>query len=160
MNNTQEEEYFIQTHSPDDYIFQSFIEADEYTVDAYVSANDGKVLGIVPRKRLEIFNGEVTKSITIKDDEIIYWADKILRTAPFCGPITIQFLRERLSNKLYIMEINPRAGGGIINSIEAGFDVPSIILKEYLKMPLNPITHWRDNLMMVRTFKEIFICKS
>ena len=49
-----------------DYLMQEFIEEKkEYTVDCYVSQK-GEILVTVPRERLEIMGGEVTRTITTR----------------------------------------------------------------------------------------------
>lgn len=157
--NEDQQMAFFQIHSADDYLLQAYLDADEYTVDAYVSVHEHRVLGTIPRQRIEVFNGEVVKSVTIRDEQIIHYSEKILQAAPFEGPITLQFLRERSTRELYIMEINPRFGGGVINSIEAGFDIPLLLLQEYMHLPVGPVSSWKENLVMMRTFKEIFVCR-
>jgi len=103
--------------------------------------------------------GEVTKSITEFDQNIMSISERILNSGNFAGPITLQFLREKSTGNVFVMEINPRFGGGVINSIEAGFNIPLILLKEYLNLPVEPIQQWKRNLLMLRTNREIFICK-
>lgn len=159
LENEQQRTTFFQSHSYDDYLLQAYLDADEYTVDAYVSIHEHKVLGMVPRLRVEVFNGEVIKSVTMRDEYILGLSERILNNASFEGPITIQFLRERKTGELYVMEINPRFGGGVINSIEAGFDIPLLLLQEYLHLPVASINSWKENLVMIRTFKEIFLCR-
>lgn len=159
LNDDQHRSLFFQKYPLEDYLLQPYLDADEYTVDAYVSIHEHKILGMVPRQRIEVFNGEVIKSITVRDEEILSYSQRILSEASFEGPITLQFLRERNSGKLYVMEINPRFGGGVINSIEAGFDIPLLLLQEYLHLPVAPINSWKENLVMIRTFKEIFLCR-
>lgn len=146
---------FLESYSKEDYLIQKFIDAEEYTVDAYVSSN-GKFIGAVPRLRIEVISGEVVKAVTKNDKEIITLTEKILGSNKFFGPITIQFLREKKTDKLYLMEINPRLGGGIINSIEAGFDIPFFILNEFLGEQIYPKSEWLENLLMVRTYREVF----
>ncbi len=159
IHNDIELHQFKQAHNLNDFLIQQFIDAEEYTVDSYVSIHSKEILGIVPRQRIEILGGEVIKSITKKEQKIIELTKIILTKGNFCGPITIQFLKDIKSNMIYIMEINPRFGGGVINSIEAGFDIPLILLKEYLNLPVSPINHFKENLLMLRTFREVFICK-
>ena len=95
-----------------------------------------KIIGVIPRRRIEVVMGEVIKAITEFDQNIIDISNKILNSGNFIGPITIQFLKDKSTGAVYTMEINPRFGGGVLNSIEAGFNVPLILLKEYLKMPV------------------------
>jgi carbamoyl-phosphate synthase large subunit len=150
---------FAANHNTSDYLIQQLIDAEEYTVDCYVSVLSHKALGIVPRKRLEVLGGEVIKSITCKDVQIEAISAKILNSGNFEGPITIQYLKEKSTSRVYVMEINPRFGGGVINSIEAGADYPLLLLKEYLGQSVAPVTDWKSNFLMMRTFKEVFICR-
>lgn len=137
------------------YVIQQYIaNSKEYTVDCYVSQT-GEVISVVPRERLSVAGGEVVNSITRKDEELIALSHKILRSGAFRGPITIQFIRDLDTAWTYVMEINPRAGGGVITSIEAGVDIPLFILKESLGLPLEPVDDWEDNLLMTRYFKEV-----
>jgi carbamoyl-phosphate synthase large subunit len=145
---------FLANHQAEDYLIQGFIAGDEYTVDCYVDM-EGEVMSVVPRKRLETISGEVSKSVTQKDALLINLSEQILVKANFKGAITIQFLKD--SSNVYIMEINPRFGGGVISSIEAGADSPLMILKDYLKIKNEKVTNWKDNLLMMRANREFFI---
>lgn len=138
-----------------DFLIQNYLTADEYTVDTYVS-REGKILSAVPRKRIEVTSGESTKSITIRDQEIINLSTHILSLANFQGPITLQFLREKKTNQLYMMEINPRFGGGVTTSIQAGADSTQMLLNEYLHKSVKPVDDWEENLIMTRAFREFF----
>jgi carbamoyl-phosphate synthase large subunit len=146
---------FKSNFDEDDFLIQKYLIADEYTVDAYIS-KEGKAISVVPRLRMEVTSGEATKSITIKDKEITNLSKHIISLIDFQGPITLQFLREKETNKLYIMEINPRFGGGVITSIKAGADSCLMVLNEYLNKPLEEINNWEENLIMTRAFREFF----
>jgi carbamoyl-phosphate synthase large subunit len=152
-----ENEYnnFKYKYDEKDFLVQQYLNAFEYTVDAFIS-KEGKFIGAVPRLRLEVFAGEVIKSVTIKDFDLIKISHFILSQQGFGGPITIQYLKEKLSGINYLMEINPRLGGGVINSIEGGFDIPLFIIKEYLGLEINTFDSWKENLMMTRSFQEVF----
>ncbi|PWK26176.1 carbamoyl-phosphate synthase large subunit [Arcicella aurantiaca] len=154
IENEAELTQFLASHQAEDYLIQGFIEGDEYTVDCYVDI-EGEIMSIVPRKRLETISGEVSKSITEKDDLLIEFSAQILKKANFLGAITIQFLKD--STDAYIMEINPRLGGGVITSIEAGADIPLMILKDYLNIKNTKVTNWTNNLLMMRANREFFI---
>ena len=53
------------------------------------------------------------------------------------------------------MEINPRLGGGVVCSILAEAPITDYIIKEYLKIPIEECTNWKDNTLMVRYRKEV-----
>ena len=54
------------------------------------------------------------------------------------------------------MEINPRLGSGVVASIEAGADVCLNILNEYLEIPNDFNYSWKENLLMVRAYREFY----
>jgi carbamoyl-phosphate synthase large subunit len=157
LKNGAEYNIFTQQHSPADYLFQRFITATEYSVDCYVSPVTKKIISIIPRKRIETIGGEVTKTLTVKHKKIIDLSTELLQKAGLVGPVTIQFLEDIKSNDIYVMEINPRFGGGAPASITAGANMPLYILNDYLKKENIPLKKWNHNLLMVRAFREFYI---
>lgn len=139
----------------DNYVIQQFIaDREEYTVDCYVTTS-GKIISIVPRLRILTAGGEVMNSETRRDKDLIAISEKVLMSGDFKGPVTIQFLRDKKTGENYIMEINPRLGGGVITSIEAGADITEFILCDYLGEELQPCNDWKDKTLMTRYFKEV-----
>lgn len=139
----------------DKYLVQKYIpNAVEYTVDCYVSQK-GIPTSIVPRIRLETAGGEVTKTITKYNQKLIDTAYKILQSGEFRGPITIQFIANNTEEQYYLMEINPRFGGGVISSIEAGSRTLEMLLDEYDGKEIYAITDWKENVLMTRYMKEV-----
>lgn len=144
----------MNTPDLDKYIIQEYLEhAREYTVDCYVS-REGETLMTVPRERLEVMGGEVTRTKTCRIPELIELARKIIDTFGFRGPVTIQFLYDCKIGHYKLMEVNPRLGGGVICSIYAGAPVTDYILKESLGVPVYPCKDWTENVLMARFQKE------
>ena len=142
------------------YLIQQFIEGNEYSVDIYRSTFNNEIISIVPRIRLETQGGESIKSITVKDQSIIDYSRKIIEKTNLVGPITLQFIQDRKTKVLYYMEINPRFGGAVLNSIFAGANSPAYLLNEYYKIKNNKNENWTDNFLMLRRFSENYkICK-
>ncbi|MBP1614919.1 MAG: ATP-grasp protein [Bacteroidetes bacterium] len=149
------EEDFREVAHPETYLIQEYIaDSEEYTVDCYISQT-GKIISVVPRIRLEVAGGEVMSSRTLKDETIIKLSEKIIAAGVFQGPVTIQFIRDKKNGATYVMEINPRLGGGVIVSIAAGADIPAFILAESEGECLQPVTDWKENTLMTRYFKEV-----
>lgn len=111
-----------------DYIIQEYIDGVEYTVDCFSDFNSN-ILSVVPRVRVSVRSGEVLKTKIDLDNKIIEDSKKILNYFNAVGPITIQLIRDKLTNKDYYIEINPRFGGGAPLSIKAGANTPLMILK-------------------------------
>ncbi len=139
----------------DDYVVQQYIKnREEYTVDCYVSTK-GDIISIVPRLRIQTAGGEVMNSETRRDDDLIDISEKVLKSGDFKGPVTIQYLRDQNTGATYLMEINPRLGGGVITSIAAGADTTEYILRDFLGQELLPCDNWKDRTLMTRYFKEV-----
>lgn len=138
----------------DSYIVQEYIEnRKEYTVDCYVSAK-GEILVTVPRERLEIMGGEVTRTVTCKIPEIMEMSRKVLEHFKLTGPVTLQFLHDLDKDRFLLMEMSPRLGGGVICSIYAGAPIADFILLEAMGKPVSPFSDWKDGVLMARYQKE------
>lgn len=125
INNLKELKFFKSY--VENGIVQEFIEGHEYTVDTLVDFK-GNPIYIIPRKRIEVKSGEVVKSSTVKDEGIINETFKVIECLnklrdenglALCGPLTIQFFKKN-DGTLYLLEINPRFGGGVPLAFEAG----------------------------------------
>lgn len=111
-----------------EYIVQSFIDGTEYTVDVFCDF-EGKPVYITPRIRLQVRAGEVLKTQIVMDQRIIEESTRIISKFKPVGPMTIQLIREKTSDKDYFIEINPRFGGGAPLSMKAGARSAETILK-------------------------------
>lgn len=137
------------------YLLQLYIEnGEEYTVDTFVS-QEQEIISIVPRIRLEQAGGEAVRSKTLHDEQIENLSRKILETKAFIGPITIQFIRDKVSGETFVMEINPRYGGAVVTSFGASADTTKCLVSEWRKEKVLPINDWKANVLMTRYFIEV-----
>ncbi len=138
-------------------ICQEFIKGTEYSCDVYVDFNM-RVRCVVPRKRIEVRAGEVSKAQVVKDPRIMSEAALLVETLG-AGPgvITLQlFLTD--DGKVKFIEINPRFGGGAPLSIKAGANFPKWILQELSgKKPNIPFDNFNDDLIMLRYDSEVWL---
>ena len=136
---------------------QEFIEGTEYTCDAYVDF-EKKVRCIVPRRRIEVRSGEVSKGQVVKDLEIMGQAKRVvelLGAGP--GVITLQLFVTK-DGRITFTEINPRFGGGAPLSIQAGADFPKWILQELTgQRPRIGFDDFTDGLVMLRYDAEVWL---
>lgn len=102
---------------------------EEISTDCYVR-RDGQPLAIVPRLRLEVAGGEVVRSATVDNPRAVELAALAIERLGLRGAVTIQLIHDLDSDNLYIMEINPRLGGGCVCAVHAGADIPGMILDE------------------------------
>jgi len=154
--NSKEELKFFKERIPDP-ILQEYIEGDEYTLDVLVDF-DGKVKCVVPRKRLEVRAGEVSKGITAKNKKVIKTGKEVVEALKGAlGPIIVQGFLAR-DGKFKLTEINPRFGGGHPLAIVAGADYPRWIIEMMLgRDPEIKLDGWEDGLVMLRYDEAVFV---
>jgi carbamoyl-phosphate synthase large subunit len=141
-------------------ICQELITGDEITCDAYVDF-DMTVRCVVPRKRLEVRSGEVSKARIVKDKKIMKTVKRLVEQLG-AGPgiITVQLFKT-YDNKIKITEVNPRFGGGVPLSIKAGANFPKWILQQLTgKKPEIKFDGFEDHLTMLRYDAEVWIRNS
>ncbi len=138
-------------------ICQEFIEGTEYTCDVYVDFQM-RVRCVVPRRRLEVRAGEVSKGQVVKHRGIMEQAARVvelLQAGP--GVITLQLFMTR-EDEIRFTEVNPRFGGGVPLSIRAGADFPKWLLQELTGEPLDiGSDDFTDGLMMLRYDAEVWL---
>lgn len=137
-----------------DYILQEYIaNREEYTVDCYVT-QQGDILCTVPRRRLEVMGGEVTRTITCRLPELMEASCDVIKAFSLRGPVTVQFLHDLESDRFLLMEVNPRLGGGAVCSIRAGVPITDYIISEALGVKIAPCDDWSAGTLMARYWKE------
>ncbi len=154
LNRNELRTFGLRVH---DAIVQEFVEGAEYTLDVYTGF-DGKPKTIVPRKRLEVRTGEVSKGLIVKDPAVMAVGRAVAEMLGECrGVITVQCIVTP-DKRIRVIEINPRFGGGVPLSIHAGADSPKWILMEVLgqKPRINP-TAFRDDVAMLRFDDSVFV---
>lgn len=140
----------------DDYLIQQYIDHDtEYTLDCYVGMYDGAAKCIVPRQRLVTTGGEVSKTRTCRNNELIALGTQVIKALGLRGAVTLQFLHDRNTGRLLLMEINPRLGGGVICSLQAGADIAGMIIDEATGKDATLCETWKDKTLMTRYMQEV-----
>ncbi|HEY0091349.1 MAG TPA: ATP-grasp domain-containing protein [Flavobacterium sp.] len=130
----------------------------EFTIDLYYDRNSD-LKCMIPRKRIEVRDGEVNKAVTRRARFIYELWKKMAFIQGFRGCITLQVFVHNDSGDIYGIEINPRFGGGYPLSYLAGGNFPKWIIQEYLTQDRRvPVCdNWEENLMMLRYDDEILV---
>lgn len=155
VNNKRELSFFREYIS--NPIIQEYIEGEEFTIDVMVDFNNN-IKTIVPRLRIETRSGEVSKGMTVKDFFIINEAKKVINLLPNpVGCITLQCFKQK-DGTIKFIEINPRFGGGIPLSIEAGANFPLWIIKMCTGQNVGEEDYnWKSGLTMLRYDEALFL---
>ncbi len=154
IRNRRELESFV--HRVPDAIIQELLPGVEHTLDVY-TGYDGRPRCVVPRRRVEVRGGEVTKALTVKHAGIIKAGVDVAEALCECvGTITIQLFLEP-DGRIHVIEINPRFGGGVPLAIHAGADFPKWLLAEWLgQRPRIRLDQFREGVMMLRYHQSFF----
>jgi carbamoyl-phosphate synthase large subunit len=140
---------FLEYLNPDEYT--------EFTIDLYFDKQHFLKCA-VPRERIEVRTGEVSKGVTRRDNLYELICKKFAFCSGFIGCITLQVFKKRDSSEVYGIEINPRFGGGYPLSYLANANFPGMIIKEYLCGEKVPFVHdWIENLLMLRYDDEVLV---
>jgi len=143
---------------PGDMVVQTVAPGDEYTIDVLVDRS-GQCLCAVPRRRLEVRAGEVSKAVTVRSPELIDLAFGLSKALPGAyGVLNFQVFADDVTGELAVIEINPRFGGGFPLSHRAGADYARWLLEDVRGLPSTAsATAWRDGLVMLRYDAAVFV---
>ncbi len=154
---------FTERHFKDEKLmFLEYLnreEYDEFTCDLYYD-KENKLRCAVPRKRLEVRDGEVYKALTSNNFLVTYIKKNLNKIDGAVGCLTTQFFMNKKDNeKIYGIEINPRFGGGYPLTYLSGANYSKWIIEEYLldKTIEDKFDVWENDLLMVRYDDEILI---
>lgn len=138
-------------------MIQEFVAGVEHTLDVYAGF-DGRPRCAVPRERIEVRGGEVTKARTVRHAGIIETGARVVESLDGCvGVITIQLILTP-DGRIRVIEINPRFGGGSPLGIRAGADSPRWLLAEWLGRNVRiRMDQFKPGLLMLRYHQAFFV---
>lgn len=133
---------------------KSFVEV---TVDGYFDRN-GDLKALVPRERIEIRAGEVSKGITRKGQIFTLLQPAFSKLKGARGCITFQVFWNKSTDEVVGLEINPRFGGGYPLTDAAGCKFAEWLVREYiLGEEIEEFKDWKENLLMLRYDAKVLV---
>lgn len=140
-------------------MFMEFIDDsfEEFTVDAYFD-REGCFKCLVPRHRLEVRDGEISKGVTRKHHVYSYLIERLDKIEGARGCLTVQLFANLAQNRYAALEINPRFGGGYPLSYFSGANYPGWLIDEYLlNKEVSFFDEWEADLMMLRYDSQVMV---
>jgi carbamoyl-phosphate synthase large subunit len=131
-----------------------YLPGDEYTIDTIV--NNGSVVLILPRKRIQMREGISIKGEFVKNEEIISYCKEIINSLNLNGPIGIQ-VKKAADGSYKILEINPRIQGSSTAALGMGINLPliAVLLEVDLGKDLIP-EEIKWGMKFTRYYEEVF----
>ena len=133
-------------------MIQEYISGEEFTVDVFLDFKSN-IISIVPRLRMQVRGGEISKGKIIKNRIVIDEVTKLMNTLKPIGHITVQLM---LTDKgIKFIEINPRFGGGAPMSIQSGANSCKNLYRFLMNEKLTYNEDYEENLIFLRYDKSI-----
>jgi carbamoyl-phosphate synthase large subunit len=139
-----------------DVVVEQRASGTEYTLDVLVDRH-GKSVCVVPRRRLEVRAGEVSKAVTERCPRLEQIGAAVAEALPGAyGPLSVQVFVD--GDDIAVIEVNPRFAGGYPLSWEAGARFGRWIVEDLLGLPRTVTPDdWRDGLTMLRYDDAVFV---
>lgn len=146
-------------HDPEDNIvIQQVVDGEKYSVDI-VNDLEGNYLTTLALKQLEMRGGDVDKAISVKNQAIMDVGRKIGENLKHIGYINTDVFYD--GHDYYVIDINPRFGGGYAHSHAAGANIPSAYIALAAGKELHP--EWlndQENIEFARFDRVVKIDKN
>ena len=131
-----------------DYVLEEIVTGSEFTVDVLVD-RQGRCRQAVPRERLEVRAGEVSKGRTVHHPRLVALARNIAEALPGAyGILNVQVMVD--GETLKVIEINARFGGGFPLTWAAGSKMPLWIAQEDAGLEPTAPLDWKADQYMLR----------
>ncbi len=131
-------------------IAQEFVKGDEYNVCA-LGDGEGNKIGAVAMKKMYITEkGKGWAGVTIDDPALNDIADEIINKTNWKGGAEFEFVKDRESNKYYLLEINPRFPAWVYLAVGAGQNLPYALMQLALGKKVESFTRYKTGTIFIR----------
>ena len=132
------------------YVYQPYIDGEEYGADAYFDLITGQLVSVFVKKKIAMRAGETDKAISVKSDAILSEIKKIENIEGLFGPIDLDIF-VNTEGDIFINEINPRFGGGHPHAYGCGVNFMQLILNNLEGRINKPIfNNYKEGILMLK----------
>jgi len=139
------------------FVFTQYLNPEtysSYTIDLYYQK--GQLISMVPRKRVEVRAGEISKGLTDKGLVYDIMLPKLRTLTGADGPIGVQIFMSD-SGEVYGIEVNPRFCGGYPLTHASGAHFTEWLIRDkFLHEELSFFDGWEHNKMLLRYDADLF----
>lgn len=133
------------------YVAQEYVQGPEYTVDCL--AHKGQLLAAVARQRVRVKAGGCVIAETVTNGPFMDTLQKLAGMIE--GPFNVQAIQRK--GELLFTDVNLRfASGGLSLAVEAGANIPLMVVKLILGQPVKPVLDYPLGRVMTRYYSEVF----
>lgn len=142
----------------EDVMIQEHLMGVEYGADVYVDLISKKTVSVFTKEKIRMRAGETDKSRSIRKMEIFELIERFVKVSGLSGVIDIDIIE--VNGDYYILEVNPRFGGGYPHAHECGVNFVQFILNN-LQGVENEVSigEYEEDVCMMK-YNEVKIIKS
>ena len=156
LSSLEEAKFFLRNSK--DVVMQEYIKAQEYGADIYFDFISGEAVTIVTRKKIKMKNGETDKAITVYDSQVDHAMRMLAKVFELKGPVDVDLFK--LDSEIYIVDVNPRFGGGYTLAHQAGANFIKMIMNNSRGIPNEPeFQKYQENKILMKFTSAVFIDK-
>lgn len=126
--NKTDVEFFLNYYANEEMIVQEFIDGPEFSFDV-LNDFDSNVLTVCVKRKIKMRSGETDQGYAIKNEKFADVGKELGAKLGHVGPLDVDFFVK--NSQPYILELNPRFGGGYPITYYAGLDFPKILIELY-----------------------------
>jgi carbamoyl-phosphate synthase large subunit len=134
-------------------LVSEYLPGDEFTIDTIVK--NGRLILVIPRKRVKMVGGISTAGTFIKNENIIKYVEDIVSTLNLNGPIGLQ-VKSDINGIYKILEINPRIQGTSVAALGIGINLPLISVFNEMNIQFEEKIEIKWGTNFVRYYNEAF----
>lgn len=129
-------------------IIQPHMDGQEYGVNAYIDILSGEPVSIFVLQKISMRAGETFKSVSVHNAAIEKLVNAVCSAIRFRGPIDIDIME--YEGTYYVLEVNPRFGGGYPHAYNCGVNFLQLIAKNAAGYQNEPTDRYEDGVVALR----------
>ena len=136
-------------------IVQEFVKGDEYCVASLADRRQIVLGSVCMKKILKMKNGTAWMGATEKDETLLKLSNRIVERLKWVGPLEMEFIKEQISQRYFLIEINPRFPSWIQLAAKAGCNLPMALVQSVMRQKVDALGSYRSGVLFSRSAKDI-----
>ncbi|MCC6523989.1 MAG: ATP-grasp domain-containing protein [Polyangiaceae bacterium] len=131
-------------------IVQRYVAGEEYNVAALGDGEGGLVGAVAMRKMALTDKGKGWSGVTVDGPDLLRTTGALVDALGWRGGLEVEFLRERATGELYVLEVNPRFPAWVYLATGAGQNLPWAYVMLACGEPVPELPPYRVGTQFVR----------
>ncbi len=151
--NKNEIDFFLNYYADEEMIVQQMLSGHEHSFDILNDLNGNPITAVVKRK-INMRSGETDQGYTLKDEYLMNVGLQLGKKLGHIGPLDVDFFL--VEGKPYILELNPRFGGGYPTTHLSGIDFTKLLINmvnNRLDPDYSKYHHYEEDIVAIKDIR-------